>query len=475
MRLVPPEIVAVLDIGKSNVKLSAVTPQGQVLETLTTVNVVLPGPLWRHHDVTGLGNWIFSSLHQLCQRHAIRHIIPVGHGSCGVLVSDDPNGPDGGTALPMIDYEQDYPLHLNAAYAALAGDFYDRGSAIMQASTHQARQMFWMQQAEPAAFATAKAYLGLPQYWAWRMCGVAANEYSFLGAQSHLWNVAKRDFSPIVTKQGWARLMPNFRPAFTALGPISAELCRQFELPSGIQVHVGCHDSSCNFYRYRAAGRADLAVISTGTWIVALAGEIAPESLQEARGMTLNCDFDGRPVGGALTMGGREFSHVAGAGNHQNADYTVICQMIEQGTFALPTFGADSGQFPGSAGQGRIIGPAPQNEAERRALAVLYTALLTCACVDTLSQGRDIVLDGSFLAEPLFAPLVQAIRSKAKTYINTEPYGIAAGAALLCFHKARSAHVPISLNEPRALPYAYLLRDYASQWLDLARRGPHSA
>lgn len=53
--------VAVLDVGKSDVKLSASTNEGHVLETLTLPNRVLPGPPWQHHDLAAWRvalNWL---------------------------------------------------------------------------------------------------------------------------------------------------------------------------------------------------------------------------------------------------------------------------------------------------------------------------------------------------------------------------------------------------------------------------------
>ena len=47
--------IAVLDIGKTNVKLSVTDADGTVRETLTTPNTVRPGPPYRHHDVIGAG------------------------------------------------------------------------------------------------------------------------------------------------------------------------------------------------------------------------------------------------------------------------------------------------------------------------------------------------------------------------------------------------------------------------------------
>ena len=95
-------------------------------------------------------------------------------------------------------------------------------------------------------------------------------------------------------------------------------LAGRYGLPAGIKVLAGIHDSSANFYRYQAAGFDEATVVSTGTWIVALSGKTPLARLDEHRGMTCNSDVDGNPVGGALTMGGREFSHVAGDSDHLN-------------------------------------------------------------------------------------------------------------------------------------------------------------
>jgi sugar (pentulose or hexulose) kinase len=460
---------AVLDMGKTNVKLSAVTLDGHVLETVTTPNVVCVGPPWRHNDLEGLGAWLMSELARLAARHPLQHVIATGYGSGGVLVGQDPAAVRGGVALPMIDYEQPLPQGIAEAYEPLSGTFEDRGSSIMQAATHQARQLFWMARECPEAVAAARWYLGLPQYWAWWLCGVAASECSVMGAQSHLWNVVEKRFSPIVTAQGWQRLMPPFRYAGATLGTLRPELARRHGLAPGIEVHTGAHDSSSNFYRYQAAGLNDHVVVSTGTWIVALAGGIAMAMIDERRNMTLNSDMEGRPVGGALTMGGREFSHVAGPQPQgARASLADIANLIARGTFAVPAFGADGGQFPGSAQRGQIIGPPPTTPQERQALAVLYMALLTDVCVRSLDPLRPVVLDGSYLQDPAYACLVAMLRPQAETLLNTESYGIAAGAALLCNHLRRPHFAPLALQHPLTEMALPSLADYATRWLQLA-------
>ncbi|WEX75657.1 FGGY family carbohydrate kinase [Sinorhizobium numidicum] len=468
-----PATVAVLDVGKTNVKLSAVEAGGTVVETLSVPNPVLPGPPWRHHNLKSLSEWVLEMLAGLARRHPLGAFVTAGHGSGGVLTGADPDAGDG-TVLPMIDYEQPLPAAVRDGYVPLAGSFLDRGSATMHAATHQARQLYWMQQREPRAFSQARWYLGLPQYWAWRLCGVAASETSFLGAQSHLWNVAERRWAPIVAHLGWERLMPPFAKAWQPLGAMRPELVRRFSLPEGLRVLTGGHDSSLNHYRYHAAGLQDFTVISTGTWIVGFSGSTPITRLDEHRGMTLNSDVFGNPLGGILTMGGREFSHIAGIDPPaDDVPVEILKRLIAQQTMALPSFGDDDGLFPGSAGAGRILGPPVHTAMERKALALLYCALLTVECLEALGDDRLVVLDGSFLRDPLYAAVVAALLPGRRVRFNLDTHGVASGAALLARQEARRQPAPLILSEPIELAALETeLARYAAAWWSLARAAP---
>jgi sugar (pentulose or hexulose) kinase len=460
-----PGEIAVLDIGKTNLKLCVTDRDGTVLESVTTVNAVRPGPPWRHHDLTVLAPWVGTTLKELARHHPLHVVVPVGHGSGGVLTLADPDTGGTGAALPMIDYEDNFPPELDATYRAEAGTFEDRGSAVMTASTHAARQLFRMQAEKPETVARSAHYLNVAQYWAWWLSGVAASEYSAMGAQSQLWNVPLRRLSPIVGLHGWQRLIPPFRPAWETLGPVRTPLRDRFGLPDGLTVLTGAHDSSANFYRYRAAGLRDFTLVSTGTWIVAMSREPAVARLSEARGMTINADMEGAPVGGALSMGGREFSAVAGPDwKGARADPGALARIVDRGTMALPSFGGNEGQFPGSAGRGQIAGPAPESQPERTALAVLYAALLTVTCAETLGGGETLILDGTFLQDPLYAPLVAALRPRRLTQISQDPNGVAAGAALLAGHRRRAGPVSVALSPPHPLPPLPGLDRYAAAW-----------
>jgi len=276
-------------------------------------------------------------------------------------------------------------------------------------------------------------------------------------------------WAPLVDEMGWRRLMPSFRPAAARLGAIRPALARRFGLSETIGVLTGAHDSSANFLRYLAGGIDDFTLVSTGTWVVALSRQADVDALQEARGMTINADTEGRPVGGALTMGGREFSAITGPGwSGGLADPAVLAGLVARGTMALPTFGDNAGQFPGSAGRGRIVGPPPQSVEERSALAVLHMALLTVECAEALAGGRRLVLDGTFLRDPAYAGLVAALCPDRPVECSDEAQGVAAGAALLGLQALGRPLPRAELHMARPLELPGLL-SYFRQWRAQAR------
>ena len=435
--------VVVFDVGKTNVKLTVAAPDGRLGETLSCPNPVRPGPPYRHHDLAAVEDWLLDGLAALGRRHAIDAVVTSGHGSGGVLVGE------AGPALPMMDYEQPAPPGVTEVYRAATGSFRERGSAVMLGTAHLARQMLWMERDWPEAFAGAAAFLAIPQYWAWRLSGVLASEVTSLAAQSGLWCAADARPAALVAQRGWARLMPPLRPAWAVLGPLRPEVAARTGLPGDVRVVNGIHDSSANLYRYQAAGLDDFTLLSTGTWIVALSDRPGPDLDVEQPGLCCTADTAGRPLPGMLTMGGREFGAVAG-GAAGPADAALLARLVATGTMALPSFGDDDGLFPGTAGRGELRGPLAGDPGARFTLAVLTAALQADRCLDGLA-GATLVLDGPFVREPLFGALLAALHPGRRVLVNGESRGVAAGAALLAGHAARTAPTPLSLAPPPAL------------------------
>jgi sugar (pentulose or hexulose) kinase len=356
----------------------------------------------------------------------------------------------------MIDYEGELPPEVDAAYAAAMPPFLERGVRIMGGVSHVGRQLFWQATQWPEAVARARAILTLPQYWAWRLSGVLASEVTSLAAQSHLWDVLHGRPSGLVERMGWQRLLPPLRPAWDRLGPILPRVAAATGLDPATPVLNGMHDSSGNLYRYQRCGLGDAALLSTGTWIVGLRQGLGPDRLVEDRGMSLNADVEGRPVGGVLGMVGREVELLT-EGRPGGVTPADLQRVIDAGAMALPSLVAMDGMFPGSARRGRIVGP----EVPRPALAMLYGALMAEVCLELLEAQGRAVIDGGFTGEPLFAQLVAALRPDLEVLVEPVGGGTAIGAALLWSHGHPSP--PLQLRAASALALRGL-RAYRDRW-----------
>jgi len=89
--------IAVLDIGKTNLKLLVASEDGWPLETHAIPNVPNTKGPYLAYDLAGLEEWFLDTLAVVSQRHAIGAVIATAHGCGAVLV-------DGNKAvLPMMD------------------------------------------------------------------------------------------------------------------------------------------------------------------------------------------------------------------------------------------------------------------------------------------------------------------------------------------------------------------------------------
>src|SRR6185369_16040187 len=139
---------------------------------------------------------------------------PVSCGSTAALTDGE------SLVLPVMDYESVPPAAVVERYAALEPPFGEVCAPTNPASMTLGRQLLWQQSAFPEAFARTRHILFQPQYWAWRLCGVAATEVTSLGAQTHLWAPVRRGLSTLAHRQGWAAKLPPFRKAWERLGPL---------------------------------------------------------------------------------------------------------------------------------------------------------------------------------------------------------------------------------------------------------------
>ena len=452
-----PEVVAVLDVGKTNVKLLAIAPGGGMLSFRSAPNEVRSGEPYPSCDVEHIWRWLLVALADLAERFQICAIVPTTYGSSAALVDERE------LVLPVLDYETEPPPEIARAYAEVAPWFDECCCPILPAGLTLARQLFWQSRAFPDAFARARWILPFPQYWAWRLCGVPASEVTSLGAQTQLWNPRERDLSGLAKREGWEERIPPLRYAFDVLGLLQVDLARRTGVGENTPVLCGIHDSNANFARYLAAGFEDFTLISTGTWLITFNPSLRLSGLDPLRDSVSNTDLLGRPVACARFMGGREYAEIAGDdGLVAKPRVADVEALIEAGTMALPSFTDSGGPYPESGRRGRLTGVAGTPEA-RAALASLYVALMTNVGLDLMQSGNPIVIDGSFADNPLFCALLAALRPGQPVAVSPEREGTALGAGLLWGWAERQAPVAIELRPVEPLTMAGL-EAYADRW-----------
>ena len=104
---------AVLDVGKTNVKLELFAPDGALLWERSTPNRVMPAPPYPHADVDAIWAFLIEALRDANAAHRIGVIAPTTHGCGGAFVDDV------GLVLPVLDYEFAGVEEIDALYASL--------------------------------------------------------------------------------------------------------------------------------------------------------------------------------------------------------------------------------------------------------------------------------------------------------------------------------------------------------------------
>ena len=131
--------VAVIDIGKTNAKLTLVDLD-DLSETavVTRQNKVLPGPPWPHFDVDGHWEFLLRALRNFHAEHGIDAISITTHGACVALLNEM-----GNLAAPILDYEYTGPDDVADEYDMIRPPFSETGSPKLPMGLNVGAQLFW--------------------------------------------------------------------------------------------------------------------------------------------------------------------------------------------------------------------------------------------------------------------------------------------------------------------------------------------
>ena len=457
-RLASSDLIAVLDIGKTNARIFLIEAQsGEIIWTSQRPNKLIATSPVRQLDVRGIETWLMRELVAAPHKQRIRRIVPIAHGAAAVLIDRS------GNVLLAPDYEDPIYETTREEYARERDDFECTFSPHLPLGLNLGAQLHFLESEHAEIFGQVASILLLPQFVAWRFSGVMASEVTSLGCHSDLWRPLDRSFSALVIRRGWDALLPARRNASDLLGPISAEMAGAVGFKQACRIVCGMHDSNASYLSHwcqRDPGRP-FAIVSSGTWTIAMASDVDMGRLQQARDMLANVDAFGSPVGTARFMGGREYQAIAG--NHGTPAIptkTALGRIVERRTMALPSFAKAGGPFQDR--EGRLINADGLDALERAALATVYLALVTDIMLDLLGASGDLVIDGPLAGNPLFGPLMSAFRPGSPVRLADSSTGPARGGlALATGATRRPTSCADSVVEPLAIEG---LLDYRTAW-----------
>lgn len=428
----PPRFIAVLDIGKTNVKLVGHDlDMGADFFIRAMPNRVLRNDPYPHFDIEAIWSFLLASLAELAREQPFEAISITTHGASAALI-------DGaGLVLPVLDYEHPGPDELATDYDRLRPAFAESFSPHLPGGLNLGAQLYWQQQCFPAEFAAATWILTYPQYWAWRLTGVASTEATSLGCHTDLWQPAKGKPSSFAVAMGWADKFAPLHLAFDALGPVKPEIAQEIGLAGPVPVSCGIHDSNASLLPHLLAAEAPFSVVSTGTWAVLFAVGGKVSGLDPARDTLVNVDAFGRPVPSARYMAGREFD-VMTDGAPVTPDQAVVSAVLAGSAMAFPAFAPGTGPFPTGAGRWTQTDLSP---AVKTAVASLYAALMTEVCLELLGADGVSVIEGPFARNALYREALAAATGRP-VQVSDSATGTSAGAAQLVRRKEKAAPIP---------------------------------
>ena len=138
MRSLASELIGrtiVLDLGKTNTKVSLWDEQGRVINRWTRANDSRVASGYRALDVQGIDPWLMESLAACSREGHVRRIIPVGHGAAAALIRD------GRLFADPMDYEEPVGEADRNVYAAQRDPFSASGSPHLPSALNLGMQL----------------------------------------------------------------------------------------------------------------------------------------------------------------------------------------------------------------------------------------------------------------------------------------------------------------------------------------------
>jgi sugar (pentulose or hexulose) kinase len=454
--------LAVIDIGKTNAKVVIVDiNKRQETDRLSIPNHVIKDGIYPHYDTDTLWQFFLNSLQKLNSQYPIKDLIVITHGASVALVNNDLE-----LTLPVLDYEYQGPEETAKEYQAIRPAFEETGSPALAGGLNIGAQLYWQQQKFPQQFSEVDHILLYPQYWAARFSGVVANEVTSLGCHSDLWQPKDGCYSSLIRALQLEQVMPPISAANDCLSKILPDIATETGLSIETNVYCGIHDSNASLCTYLGREQGEFTVVSTGTWVVAIALVDEITELDPNRDTLINVNAYGRPVPSARFMGGREYELII-KGRDKNYTQQELSNVLGRGIMLLPAVEPKTGPYQGQHGQW-TVDVNTLTDGEVTIALSFYLALMTTSSLDIIQSKGAIYVEGPFGLNQLYRDMLSAAREQTVIVSNSESTGTSLGALQLLYPQTTPKAATQQISEPSLIQQSY--KNYAEDWFALVEK-----
>ncbi|MBE9550337.1 MAG: L-fuculose kinase [Proteobacteria bacterium] len=448
------ELVAVVDIGKTNTRFHFIDEGLQTRHRAVLESRVVETDLYPCYPVDDIFAWIIAELKSISQRHVVKSIVVITHGAAIALTDGNE------LILPIMDYEFTGPEEYSSEYDLIAADFASTRSPQLPAGLNLGRQLYWQQKKFPQQFSKGSCWLMYPQYWAWRLSGIASTEVTSLGCHTDLWQAVENNFSGFALRQGWDKNFPPIQKAWDELGKIKSEIVQQTGISPDCVVSCGVHDSNASFMLQRSVLHQDFVLLSTGTWLVGMGSSKNNKDLSEHHDTLYLTSAWGKPIPSFRFAAGKEYAEISGLEKLEKEPTLEDVQtLVAAGVYAYPAFSTLGGPFAGTPGK---FSEDVIEATTRNALAAMYCALMTDYCLELIAVDGDLVIEGPFASNLLYCQVLASLMPARNILIAPYENSIVSAGVFLCTHEL----VDWGETEYRCIRAKKIhgLREYKQDW-----------
>lgn len=449
--------LAVLDIGKTNKKVLIYDQELKLIDCTYKNFAQIDQGDFKSDDVEGIFQWFLSVLKDFSKDYSIKGLSISAHGATFVAV--DKNGL---LTIPEICYTTDPGEEFHREFYQQFGEAdqlqLETATPNFMALLNVGKGIYYAKKNFPHEFEKTRYFLNLPQYFSYKLTGIATAEPTYVGCHSYLWDFNQNTWSSVAKQLEIKDKLPEkIINSWDVVGNLLPEVAKATGLPEDVKVTPGLHDSNASLLPYSITMKEPFVLNSTGTWCVVMREadqvQFAPDELGKVVFYNLNVFH--KPVKTAIFLAGLEFETYTEILKqiNQREDFPAfnleLYQQIvdENKDFILPGVTKGTGQFPDSEARvvtgektfnladiqsGNSVPSFFQNYEYAYAVLVLSLAMQTKVALERtgMKPGIPVFTEGGFRRNECYNQILTAFYPESTIATTGLSEATAFGAAL---------------------------------------------